>query len=298
MFETFVQHHSTRSETPQSGLEATQREVPRNSWKTLDFSHQDSATETESCVGRNWECRLLSIDYSLIDPDGGSLVDLVVSESQMDLKTLEAESMPKLKITKVDLEWVHVLSEGWASPLKGFMREDEYLQSLHFNCLRMKDGSIVNMSLPIVLAIDDQAKERIGASIHVALVGPDGDLVGVLRSWQKISDPESIAEVLKQVYADHSTEVDKVFSCIHETAQHPAAAASFVSIMFAPRGQLSFWEALSRCQVNDVPICLMYGKEDPWVKPVWGLQVKRRLPEAPYYEISPAGHCPHDEVPE
>ncbi|CAL5403840.1 unnamed protein product [Camellia sinensis] len=235
---------------------------------------------------------------SLIDPDGGSLVDLVVSESQMDLKTLEAESMPKLKITKVDLEWVHVLSEGWASPLKGFMREDEYLQSLHFNCLRMKDGSIVNMSLPIVLAIDDQAKERIGASIHVALVGPDGDLVGVLRSWQKISDPESIAEVLKQVYADHSTEVDKVFSCIHETAQHPAAVASFVSIMFAPRGQLSFWEALSRCQVNDVPICLMYGKEDPWVKPVWGLQVKRRLPEAPYYEISPAGHCPHDEVPE
>ncbi|CAL5412377.1 unnamed protein product [Camellia sinensis] len=42
----------------------------------------------------------------------------------------------------------------------------------------------------------------------------------------------------------------------------------------------------------------MYGKEDPWVKPVWGLQVKRQLPEAPYYEISPAGHCPHDEVPE
>ncbi|KAL7244848.1 hypothetical protein ACSBR2_000241 [Camellia fascicularis] len=124
----------------------------------------------------------LAVKSSLIDPDGGSLVDLVVSESQRDLKTLEAESMPKLKITKIDLEWVHVLSEGWASPLKGFMREDEYLQSLHFNCLRMKDGSIVNMSLPIVLAIDDQAKERIGASIHVALVGPDGDLVGVLRS--------------------------------------------------------------------------------------------------------------------
>lgn len=50
--------------------------------------------------------------------------------------------------------------------------------------------------------------------------------------------------------------------------------------------------------MNDVPICLMYGKEDPWVKPIWGLQVKRQLPEAPYYELSPAGHCPHDEVPE
>lgn len=99
--------------------------------------------------------------------------------------------------------------------------------------------------------------------------------------------------------------------------------------MFAPRGQLSFGDALSRwvtyaqtatniscvfflflgpncfqfificrCKMNDVPICLMYGKEDPWVKPVWGIQVKRQVPEAPYYEISPAGHCPHDEVPE
>ncbi|KAL5981066.1 hypothetical protein ACLOJK_028986 [Asimina triloba] len=101
--------------------------------------------------------------------------------------------------------------------------------------------------------------------------------------WQKISDPVSIREVLKQVYADHSTKVDKVFSRILETTQHPAATASFASIM---------------CKVNNVLICLMYGKEDPWVRPVWGLKVKQEVPEAPYYEISPAGHCPHDEVPE
>ncbi|XP_021832452.1 pheophytinase, chloroplastic-like [Prunus avium] len=112
------------------------------------------------------------------------------------------------------------------------------------------------------------------------------------------SDPRSIAEVLKQVYADHSTNVDKVFSRILETSEHPAAAASFASIMLAPQGQLSFRDALSRCHMNNVPICLMYGKEDPWVKPLWGLQVKQQVPEAPYYEISPAGHCPHDEVPE
>ncbi|KAM1049437.1 hypothetical protein ACFX2C_028542 [Malus domestica] len=116
--------------------------------------------------------------------------------------------------------------------------------------------------------------------------------------WQKISDPQSIAEVLKQVYADHSTNVDKVFSRILETSEHPAAAASLASIMLAPQGKLSFKEALSRCQMNNTPICLMYGKEDPWVKPIWGLQVKQQVPEAPYYEISPAGHCPHDEVPE
>ncbi|GLT92023.1 hypothetical protein SLE2022_098820 [Rubroshorea leprosula] len=122
------------------------------------------------------------IKSSLIEPDGGALVDLVVPESLRAAKTVEAESMPKVRLTKIDLEWVHVLSEGWASPLRGFMREDEYLQSLHFNFLRMKDGSIVNMSLPIVLAIDDTTKERIGSSSNVGLVGPSGDLIGFLRS--------------------------------------------------------------------------------------------------------------------
>ncbi|PSR99602.1 ATP sulfurylase [Actinidia chinensis var. chinensis] len=122
------------------------------------------------------------VKSSLIDPDGGSLVDLLVKESERDLKAREAESMPRVTLTRIDLEWVHVLSEGWASPLRGFMREDEYLQSLHFNCLRMKDGSLVNMSLPIVLAIGDEARERIGASSNVALAGPDGDLVGILGS--------------------------------------------------------------------------------------------------------------------
>lgn len=120
------------------------------------------------------------VKSSLIDPDGGSLVDLVVPEGKRALRISEAEAMPKVKLTKIDLEWVHVISEGWASPLKGFMREDEYLQSLHFNCLRMSDGSLVNMSLPIVLAIDDGVKEKIGGSSSVALIGPQGDLVGIL----------------------------------------------------------------------------------------------------------------------
>ncbi|KAJ7980123.1 ATP sulfurylase [Quillaja saponaria] len=122
------------------------------------------------------------VKSSLIEPDGGALVDLVVPESKRASKALEAESLPKVNLTQIDLEWVHVISEGWANPLRGFMREDEYLQSLHFNSLRMKDGSLVNMSLPIVLAIDEETKGRIGSSSNVGLVGPNGGLVGILRS--------------------------------------------------------------------------------------------------------------------
>ncbi|XP_011045115.1 PREDICTED: ATP sulfurylase 2-like [Populus euphratica] len=122
------------------------------------------------------------IKSSLIEPDGGVVVDVIVPESERGSKTLEAESLPKVRLARIDVEWVHVISEGWASPLKGFMRENEYLQSLHFNSLRMENGAVVNMSLPIVLAIDDETKENIGSSKDVGLVGPDGDLLAVLRS--------------------------------------------------------------------------------------------------------------------
>ncbi|ONK56414.1 uncharacterized protein A4U43_C10F8370 [Asparagus officinalis] len=127
----------------------------------------------------------LTVKSSLIDPDGGTIVDLVVPEAEKAAKRAEAAAMPAVRMTRVDLEWIHVVSEGWASPLKGFMREEEYLQCLHFNCLRMGDGSFVNMSLPIVLAIGDEEKERIGGDGgDVALVGPDGDFVAILRRVQ------------------------------------------------------------------------------------------------------------------
>ncbi|KAL8520076.1 hypothetical protein ACS0TY_010853 [Phlomoides rotata] len=126
----------------------------------------------------------LMVKSCLIEADGGSLVDLVVPETKRASKIAEAEALPQVRLTRIDLEWVQVICEGWASPLKGFMKEGEYLQSLHFNCLRMEDGRFVNMSLPIVLAIDEEVKDRIiGASTtSVALLGPHDDLVAILSS--------------------------------------------------------------------------------------------------------------------
>jgi hypothetical protein len=83
----------------------------------------------------------------------------------------------------------------------------------------------------------------------------------------------SIVEVLKQVFADHLTKGNQVFSCILETTQHPAAASSFDSIMFAPHGQLSFRDALSRWivlksklpQIFLVPFFLFYFWFKLWI---------------------------------
>ncbi|CAH1418814.1 unnamed protein product [Lactuca virosa] len=124
----------------------------------------------------------IRISCGLIQPDGGKLVELVVPESQRDVKKREAMSLPKIKLSRIDLEWVHVLSEGWASPLTGFMRESEFLQTLHFNSLRLGDGSIVNMSLPIVLDIDDSQKNRISGSTSVALIDSSDNPIAILNN--------------------------------------------------------------------------------------------------------------------
>lgn len=107
-------------------------------------------------------------------------MELVVPETRRREKKHEAADLPRVKLTAIDLQWMHVLSEGWASPLRGFMREAEFLQTLHFNSLRLDDGSVVNMSVPIVLAIDDEQKALIGESKRVALVDSDDNPIAIL----------------------------------------------------------------------------------------------------------------------
>nr|AIW52604.1 sulfate adenylyltransferase [Hevea brasiliensis] len=145
---------------------------------------------TLSCTPKLQQKRVVRIRAGLIEPDGGKLVELFVDKSQKDVKRREAISLPKIKLTKIDLQWVHVLSEGWASPLHGFMRQSEFLQTLHFNSLRLEDGSVVNMSVPIVLAIDDLQKQRIGESKRVALVDSDDNTVAILSDIEIYKHPK------------------------------------------------------------------------------------------------------------
>ena len=54
--------------------------------------------------------------------------ELFVPENRLEAAKEEALHLPSLEITTLDLQWVQVLAEGWATPLKGFMREDQFLQ--------------------------------------------------------------------------------------------------------------------------------------------------------------------------
>ncbi|XP_015202242.1 bifunctional 3'-phosphoadenosine 5'-phosphosulfate synthase 2b isoform X2 [Lepisosteus oculatus] len=105
--------------------------------------------------------------------------ELFVPENKINLVRADANTLPTLEITKLDLQWVQVLAEGWATPLTGFMRESEFLQVLHFGTLL--DGGTINMSVPIVLPVSTENKENLDGCAAFALVY-EGRRVAILRN--------------------------------------------------------------------------------------------------------------------
>ncbi|XP_043276921.1 bifunctional 3'-phosphoadenosine 5'-phosphosulfate synthase 1-like isoform X2 [Venturia canescens] len=90
----------------------------------------------------------------------GEVVELFLHGEKLASAKYEAETLPVLMLNELDVQWLQVLAEGWASPLKGFMNEDQYLQTLHFNCL-FENGKVINQSIPIVLALTAVDRERL-----------------------------------------------------------------------------------------------------------------------------------------
>lgn len=108
-----------------------------------------------------------------------AVVELFVPSAQLPAAKEEAAALPKLALTKLDTQWLQVLSEGWATPLGGFMREREFLQCQHFGCLL--DSGTCNQSVPIVLPVSSEDKERLAGETSFTLVY-EGRNLAILRN--------------------------------------------------------------------------------------------------------------------
>lgn len=85
-----------------------------------------------------------------------------------DYARAAASELESVSINQEALEWLSILSEGWAMPLTGFMRERDYISSLHFEHI-VRDGNLIPMPVPIVLPISDDDKSRLTGVTSVAL---------------------------------------------------------------------------------------------------------------------------------
>uniref|UniRef100_A0A9J8CU97 3'-phosphoadenosine 5'-phosphosulfate synthase 1 n=2 Tax=Cyprinus carpio TaxID=7962 RepID=A0A9J8CU97_CYPCA len=147
--------------------------------------------KTDSCNVNECIQQLLDLlqERDIVPVDASYEVkELYVHENKLDLAKADAETLPAAEITKVDMQWVQVLAEGWATPLNGFMREREYLQCLHFNCLldvlwlhNTLLCGVINLSVPVVLPISSADKERLDGNTAFALAY-GGRRVAILRN--------------------------------------------------------------------------------------------------------------------
>ena len=128
--------------------------------------------------------------------------------------------------------------------------------------------------------------------------------------------------MLDFVYAKPMTEGgyhEALVDSILAPTQQRAAASVFCSILSSPPPTRTFNEMIDVVREGEIPCILAYGRDDPWIVPLWGLRAHRRLTPATnvqggsgderqqdlapsdncrYYEMTPAGHCPQDEAPE
>ena len=168
-------------------------------------------------------------------PDGDEIVDLLIPTDKIAARRIEAESLPKALLTDIDVNWLQTVAEGWAAPLKGFMREGTLLQTMHFNSMLVDPMNItgskglnemktdfldfksvppkrVSMSVPITLPCTAYTKHAIESSTKnaVSLVNKHGKILAILRN------PE--------VYANRKEEIiSRIFGVIdngHPYIQH------------------------------------------------------------------------------
>jgi len=193
----------------------------------------------------------------LPNPDGDEVVDLHVHDKHKEERKAEAATLPKVLITDIDLNWLQTIGEGWASPLKGFMREGTLLETLHFNSILVDPFNLtgnvdrlqsktnfvtfpkhppptrVSMSIPITLSCTSFTKAAIEGAPAVALVTQMGQTVAILRN------PE--------VYANRKEEiVTRMFGAIDPG--HPYIKHIYSGGDFLIGGEV---ELLERIRYND-----------------------------------------------
>jgi sulfate adenylyltransferase len=142
-----------------------------------------------------------------IAPHGGTLVDLLIPESERASAAAQAEHLPKLVVNERELSDLEMLTVGALSPLTGFVGEADYLSVLE--TMHLSNG--LAWSIPVTLSLTDEDVKRIGAGNAVALLPAEG------------SAPIAIVEVSEVFKRDRQKEATSVFGT--EELEHPGVRA-------------------------------------------------------------------------
>ncbi len=134
-----------------------------------------------------------------IDPHGGTLVDRLLTGSELDAAKTRAKSLPKLKIDTYAAFDVDGIAKGIFSPLTGFMGEKE-VKSVMDN-MEVRPG--VPWSIPILLAASQAEADGFEIGGEIALEDDEGDIAAILTLAEKfIVDRTALVEKVYRTTSD------------------------------------------------------------------------------------------------
>jgi pimeloyl-ACP methyl ester carboxylesterase len=116
--------------------------------------------------------------------------------------------------------------------------------------------------------------------------------------WDAFRSETNVKGLLRLVYGDKNAVDAGLVRAILTPTRRACALDAFCSVVFSPKSALAFDDATRAIRERRIPTALVYGRDDPWVVPLWGQRLKRAIPEAAYYELPGVGHCPAHEAPE
>jgi sulfate adenylyltransferase len=125
----------------------------------------------------------------LIEPHGGTLIDLVVDAGRTAELKAASVDWPSWDLTPRQLCDLELLSNGGFSPLDGFMGRARY-ESVCQN-MRLEDGTV--WPIPIVLDVPAEVANGLGAGATLALRDPEGVMLAALHV-SEVWQPDRAAE--------------------------------------------------------------------------------------------------------
>jgi sulfate adenylyltransferase len=141
----------------------------------------------------------------LIEPHGGTLINPLVSEERATELNGSSRDWPSWDLTPRQVCDLELLLNGGFSPLRGFMRRDDY-ESVR-DSMRLSDGTL--WPIPITLDVPEAVAESLRPGSTLALRDPEGVMLAALQ----------VEDVWKP---DRSAEAESVFGT--KNLEHPGVA--------------------------------------------------------------------------
>ncbi|MBN2054582.1 sulfate adenylyltransferase [bacterium] len=113
----------------------------------------------------------------LVEPHGGRLIDRMVPEERRDEVMAHAATLRTVVLSSEKLKELQNIAHGVFSPLEGFFTSDEVASVIAHDTL---PGGVY-WTIPILLPVPPETAEEINAGDEIALAGPDGIAVAVMK---------------------------------------------------------------------------------------------------------------------